>query len=245
MKQLNVRRILACSFGNYQTPFNHVLVNDYNGSGGRGHYRVTFASKGEQAMHPNPNYSPRSGMLTAEQRVAEPTGLDDDPSQGHWMDEPSATECADATKALFHIDGANDLSLAHGDSGGCTDAVAASNDTCSKANILAGNEHVKKRSECCHRVAKGCDEPGEPTAQKYVQREQESRMELLARPPVLRPTEKKAGDLQPVSPRQDVHDDRHRTLLTRGGFFIKHGRFGKPHMRFVWMSQDLESIMWR
>lgn len=33
--------------------------------------------------------------------------------------------------------------------------------------------------------------------------------------------------------------------LTRGDFFVKHSRFGKPHMRFVWMSQDLGTIMWR
>lgn len=38
---------------------------------------------------------------------------------------------------------------------------------------------------------------------------------------------------------------RHLRLLTRGGFFIKHSRFGKPHMRFVWMSSDLKTILWR
>lgn len=46
-----------------------------------------------------------------------------------------------------------------------------------------------------------------------------------------------------VDPLQD--GERHRALLTAGGFFMKHGRFGKPHMRFVWMSQDLATIMWR
>ncbi|CAN0019437.1 unnamed protein product, partial [Sphacelaria rigidula] len=34
-------------------------------------------------------------------------------------------------------------------------------------------------------------------------------------------------------------------LLTTGGFFIKYGRFGKPHVRFVRMSSDLKTIIWR
>lgn len=36
-----------------------------------------------------------------------------------------------------------------------------------------------------------------------------------------------------------------RALLTSGGFFIVHGRFGQSHMRFVWMSRDLSTVSWR
>ncbi|CAN0126526.1 unnamed protein product [Ectocarpus sp. 12 AP-2014] len=39
--------------------------------------------------------------------------------------------------------------------------------------------------------------------------------------------------------------ERHRALLTKGGFFVMHGRFGNPQMRFVWMSHDLGTILWR
>ena len=34
-------------------------------------------------------------------------------------------------------------------------------------------------------------------------------------------------------------------LLTRGGPFLKGGRGGKQHARFVWVSQDLTKLMWR
>ena len=34
-------------------------------------------------------------------------------------------------------------------------------------------------------------------------------------------------------------------LLTRGGFFVMHRRFGFSRVRFVWMSEDLETILWR
>eukprot|EP00903_Cladosiphon_okamuranus_P006041 g5958.t2 len=40
-------------------------------------------------------------------------------------------------------------------------------------------------------------------------------------------------------------DERQRALLNGGGFFIMHGRFGSPQMRFVWMSRDLGFIFWR
>ena len=40
-------------------------------------------------------------------------------------------------------------------------------------------------------------------------------------------------------------DERQRALLNGGGFFVMHGRFGSPQMRFVWMSRDLGSIYWR
>ncbi|CAM9523055.1 unnamed protein product [Ectocarpus fasciculatus] len=39
--------------------------------------------------------------------------------------------------------------------------------------------------------------------------------------------------------------ERHRALLTKGGFFVMHGRFGNQQMRFVWMSHDLGTILWR
>ncbi|CAM9815025.1 unnamed protein product, partial [Discosporangium mesarthrocarpum] len=39
--------------------------------------------------------------------------------------------------------------------------------------------------------------------------------------------------------------ERFRELLTTGEFFVKHGKFGKPHVRFVWLSHDLGTIMWR
>lgn len=38
---------------------------------------------------------------------------------------------------------------------------------------------------------------------------------------------------------------RHAALLTGGGYFVMPCRFGKPEMRFVWMSDDLNTIMWR
>lgn len=57
------------------------------------------------------------------------------------------------------------------------------------------------------------------------------------------------GQFDELPPRRDTTTvdagGRHLKLLTRGGFFIKHSRFGKPHMRFVLMSQDLRTIMWR
>ena len=43
----------------------------------------------------------------------------------------------------------------------------------------------------------------------------------------------------------DDEKDRHGALLTGGGYFLMHGRFGKPQMRFVWVSSDLGTIMWR
>ncbi|CAM9701698.1 unnamed protein product [Scytosiphon promiscuus] len=40
-------------------------------------------------------------------------------------------------------------------------------------------------------------------------------------------------------------DERQRALLNGGGFFVMHGRFGNRQMRFVWMSRDLGTILWR
>lgn len=34
-------------------------------------------------------------------------------------------------------------------------------------------------------------------------------------------------------------------LLKNGSLFVKYGRFGKPHVRFVWCSQDLEYLNYR
>lgn len=38
---------------------------------------------------------------------------------------------------------------------------------------------------------------------------------------------------------------RRITLLCSGALFIKHGRRGKPHVRFVWCSEDLQYIYYR
>jgi kinesin family protein 6/9 len=34
-------------------------------------------------------------------------------------------------------------------------------------------------------------------------------------------------------------------LLRNGSLFVKYGRFGKPHVRFVWCSADLEYLNYR
>ncbi|CAN0341250.1 unnamed protein product, partial [Hapterophycus canaliculatus] len=47
------------------------------------------------------------------------------------------------------------------------------------------------------------------------------------------------------SPSAAYDDERQRTLLKGGGFFVMHGRFGNRQMRFVWMSHDLGTILWR
>lgn len=39
--------------------------------------------------------------------------------------------------------------------------------------------------------------------------------------------------------------ERQLELLKGGGFFVMHGRFGNSQMRFVWMSHDLGTILWR
>lgn len=53
------------------------------------------------------------------------------------------------------------------------------------------------------------------------------------------------ADASVLSLSKGALENRHHALLTTGGIFIKHGRFGRPHVRFVWMSQDLSCIMWR
>jgi hypothetical protein len=35
------------------------------------------------------------------------------------------------------------------------------------------------------------------------------------------------------------------TLLKKGSFFVKYGRRGSPHMRFVWFTDDLEYLQYR
>ena len=35
------------------------------------------------------------------------------------------------------------------------------------------------------------------------------------------------------------------SVLTRGGVFLKHGRRGKPHPRYVWVTDDFKYIKWR
>lgn len=39
--------------------------------------------------------------------------------------------------------------------------------------------------------------------------------------------------------------DRRLELLRGGSLFVKYGRFGKPHVRFVWCSSDLEYLHYR
>jgi hypothetical protein len=34
-------------------------------------------------------------------------------------------------------------------------------------------------------------------------------------------------------------------LLWKGGIFLKYGRFGKPHLRHVFVTGDLSHIHWR
>lgn len=38
---------------------------------------------------------------------------------------------------------------------------------------------------------------------------------------------------------------KHMELLQSGSLFVKYGRFGKPHVRFVWCSADLEHLHYR
>jgi hypothetical protein len=42
-----------------------------------------------------------------------------------------------------------------------------------------------------------------------------------------------------------LQPDYYHRLLTRGAMFLKHGRQGKGHARFVYVSPDLREIMWR
>ncbi|GMF24144.1 unnamed protein product [Phytophthora fragariaefolia] len=51
----------------------------------------------------------------------------------------------------------------------------------------------------------------------------------------------------PGSPRKSGSDviRRRMELLRNGSLFVKYGRFGKPHVRFVWCSADLEYLNYR
>jgi hypothetical protein len=40
-------------------------------------------------------------------------------------------------------------------------------------------------------------------------------------------------------------DNNTKISIYHGGIFIKHGRKGKPHVRFVWVSKDQKYICWR
>ncbi|KAL3666943.1 hypothetical protein V7S43_007890 [Phytophthora oleae] len=53
---------------------------------------------------------------------------------------------------------------------------------------------------------------------------------------------------EPVPPPQQSGSDLIRMrmeLLRNGSLFVKYGRFGKPHVRFVWCSADLEYLNYR
>ncbi|KAL0221349.1 hypothetical protein RCL1_001203 [Eukaryota sp. TZLM3-RCL] len=41
------------------------------------------------------------------------------------------------------------------------------------------------------------------------------------------------------------HETKLRSKLIEGAVFLKHGKKGKPHYRFVWVSSDFSKILWR
>ena len=46
-------------------------------------------------------------------------------------------------------------------------------------------------------------------------------------------------------PESESQESGWKSMLKRGGVFLKHGRYGNPHPRFVWISHDLTQVMWR
>jgi hypothetical protein len=46
--------------------------------------------------------------------------------------------------------------------------------------------------------------------------------------------------VQVISP-----DEVNRLVLNRGASFVKHGRMGNPHPRWVWLSADCSRVLWQ
>lgn len=62
------------------------------------------------------------------------------------------------------------------------------------------------------------------------------------------PTTSASGPLRPGAAGFDpsaIAPRSFRALLTTGAVFLKHGRMGRPHPRFVWCSSDLRTVYWR
>ncbi|KAL0242568.1 hypothetical protein GEMRC1_005131 [Eukaryota sp. GEM-RC1] len=75
--------------------------------------------------------------------------------------------------------------------------------------------------------------------------EETVRVKRIAERRLLQEDKKRQKDVRKREREQKEVETKLRARLLEGGVFLKHGKKGKPHHRFIWVSSDFSAIQWR